>query len=153
MSERIEFDSSNTKSPRIGIMVVHHIKTCLVKMEANAPTLVADINQLERVQRLETRLVRGLRHMVYEERLRQFNLVLLEHSRLQSDLIMAFKIFKSEVSQPKSFLQHLCNFCPHSLTIFSKLLPQTIYVFPYPPIPEQQMWLLLALVAIPTVNH
>ncbi len=122
-------------------------------MEANAPTLRADINQLERVQRLATRLVRGLCHMLYEERLRQFNIVLLEHSRFQSDLIMTYKIFKSEVSQPKSFLQHLCNFCPHSLTIFSKLLPQTIYVFPYPPIPEQQMRLLLALVAIPTTNH
>ncbi len=32
----------------------------------------------------------------------------------------------------KSSLQHLCNFCPHSLTIFSILLPQTIYVFHYP---------------------
>ncbi len=31
-------------------------------MEANAPTLRADKNQLERVQRLATRLVRGLRH-------------------------------------------------------------------------------------------
>ncbi len=30
----------------------------------------------------------------------------------------------------KSSLQHLRNFCPHSLTIFSILLPQAIYVFP-----------------------
>ncbi len=43
-------------------------------MGANAPTLRADINQLERVQRLATRLVRGLRHVQYEERLRQPNL-------------------------------------------------------------------------------
>ncbi len=39
-------------------------------MEANAPTLRAEINQLERVQRLSTWLVRGLRHVPYEERLR-----------------------------------------------------------------------------------
>ncbi len=43
-------------------------------MAVNAPTLRADINQLERVQRLAARLVRGLRHVPYEVRLRQLNL-------------------------------------------------------------------------------
>ncbi len=41
------------------------------------------------------------------------------------------------VNCPKSSLQHLCNFCPPSLTIFSILLPQTIYVFPYPQSPTR----------------
>ncbi len=54
------------------------------EMEANAPTLRADINQLERAQRLATRLVRGVRHEPFEERLHQFN---------PTDLILAFKIF------------------------------------------------------------
>ncbi len=61
------------------------------------PTLKADINQLERVQRLATRLVKGLRHVPYEERLRQLNLFSLERRRLRVDLNLAFKIFKGEV--------------------------------------------------------
>ncbi len=73
-------------------------------MEANAPTLRADINQLERVQRLATRLVRGLRHVPYDERLRQLKLFSLERRRLLADLILAFTIFKGEVDlNPSEF--------------------------------------------------
>ncbi len=76
-------------------------------MEANVPTLRVDINQLERVQRLATRLVRGFRHVPYEERLRQLNLFSLERRRLRSDLILAFKIFKGEVYlNPSEFFLH-----------------------------------------------
>ncbi len=41
--------------------------------------------------------MRGLRHVPFEERLRQLNLFLLERKRLRADLILAFKIFKGEV--------------------------------------------------------
>ncbi len=76
-------------------------------MEANAPTLRADINQLQRVQRLATRLVRGLRHVQYEERLHQLNLFSLERRHLRADLILAFNIFKGEVDlNPSDFFLH-----------------------------------------------
>ncbi len=54
-------------------------------MEANARTLRADTNQMGLVQRLATRLVRGLRHKPYEEKHRQLNLFSLV--RLRADLI------------------------------------------------------------------
>ncbi len=66
-------------------------------MEANVPTLRADINQLEKAQRLATWLVRSLRQVSYEERLRQLNLKSLERRCFKFDLILAFKIVKGEV--------------------------------------------------------
>ncbi len=54
-------------------------------MPAYSPNLVADINHLERIQRLATSLVTGMRHLPYEER--------LQRRRLRADLITAFKIF------------------------------------------------------------
>ncbi len=75
--------------------------------KANVPTLRADINQLERVHRLATRLKRGLRHVPYEERLRQLNIPSLERRRLRADLILALKIFKGEVElNPSEFILH-----------------------------------------------
>ncbi len=73
-------------------------------MDVNTPTLRADKNQLERVQRLATRLVRGYRHVPYEERLRQVKLFSLERKGLRADLTLAFKIFKGEVDlNPSEF--------------------------------------------------
>ncbi len=51
-----------------------------------SPNLDADINHLGRIQRLATRLVTGVRHLPYEER--------LQRRRLRADLITGFKIFK-----------------------------------------------------------
>ncbi len=60
-------------------------------MQANSQTLKADIEQLELALRFATRLVRGIRYVPHEERLRQFNLLSLERGRLPIDLILVFK--------------------------------------------------------------
>ncbi len=61
-------------------------------MSACSPNLVADINNLERIQRLATRLITGMRHLPYEERLQRLGLHSLQPQRLRADLITEYSL-------------------------------------------------------------
>ncbi len=57
---------------------------------------------MERIQRLATRTVKGMRELPYGERFRRLNLFSFERRRLHGDLIFAYNIFHGRLYFPQA---------------------------------------------------
>ena len=74
------------------------METCV---QAWSPYFKKDIDILEKTQRRAAKLIPGLKHLPYEERLRKLNLMPLVQRKLRGDLIGAFKFDMKGINKVK----------------------------------------------------
>ena len=93
---RIAFEDLNVTNFRLlyTTYVRPHLDYCA---QAVGPYMRQDFAALEKVQRRATKLVRGMKHLTYEQRLRRLKLMSMEKRVRRGDMIETFKILTGKL--------------------------------------------------------
>ncbi|KAK4822223.1 hypothetical protein QYF61_011864 [Mycteria americana] len=94
--------------PLYSALVRPHLEYCI---QLWSPQHRKDMDLLERVQRRATKMIQGLEHLSYKDRLRQLRLFSMEKRRLWGELIAAFQYLKGAYKKngDKLFSRACCD--------------------------------------------
>ena len=89
-----------------------------------SPHQKGDIEKVEKIQRRATRMIEEIRHLPYEDRLKECNLITLELRRRRYDLIETFKIINEiyAVDKEKFFKIRTNNTRGHDQKIYKQII-------------------------------